>query len=265
MAPDATESRPAAPRNAPAWGRADLAGSPHDRRDKADRVRSMFAAIAPSYDLNNRLHSLGLDQAWRRRVVRTAGIRPGDRVLDAACGTGDLTHQLARADAEEVIGLDFTREMLDLAERKRAGLPERVAGRVRYVQGDAERLAFEDGSFDVVTIAFGVRNLQDPARGIAEMARVLRPGGRLVILEFDRPRLAPIRCVNALYAGWVMPRTATLLSRDRSGAYRYLPRSIDTFMSRERVVGEMERAGLGRIRVSSLSLGICACYRGIRV
>ncbi|MFG0326233.1 MAG: bifunctional demethylmenaquinone methyltransferase/2-methoxy-6-polyprenyl-1,4-benzoquinol methylase UbiE [Phycisphaerales bacterium JB037] len=260
--PTAPDERPSSV--GPAWSPSELRDSPHARSDKADRVRSMFAAIARSYDLNNRLHSFGRDQAWRRAAVRAAGVRPGDAVLDCACGTGDLTHAFARTDASRVVGLDFTQEMLDLAGVKRAKLPEAIAHKVSYLRGDAMELPFESGSFDVVSIAFGIRNVQEPARAVAEFARVLRPGGRLVILEFDRPRFAPVRWGNDLYTKVIMPRTAAWIARDRVGAYRYLPKSVETFLSRAQMIEMFASHGFEEVRARSLTLGVCACYRGVR-
>ena len=239
--------------------------NPHADAHKAGKVRSMFAAIARSYDLNNHLHSLWRDQAWRRYAVRAAGVREGDTVLDVACGTGDLTEAFAgRSAAGRVIGVDFTPEMLDVARTKQAALPEAVASRIDYRQGDAMDLHLPDASADVVSIAFGIRNVADPRRAIGEFFRVLRPGGRLVILEFDTPRLAPVRWFNRFYSGWLMPRTATLISGDRSGAYRYLPRSVESFMSREEMVAAMRGAGFAEVSARPLSLGICTCYRAER-
>ena len=245
----------------PAWTDADLA-DPHANPDKAERVRRMFAAIARSYDLNNRLHSFGRDQAWRRYAVRAAGVRPGDAVLDVACGTGDLTLLLARTGAGRVVGLDFTPEMLDLARVKSTRLDPSPAP--EFIHGDAQNLPFDDASFDAVSIAFGIRNVQQPERAVSEFARVLRPGGRLVILEFGRPPFAPVRWLNDFYCSWVMPRTATLISRDRSGAYRYLPRSIGSFMPREAMLGLLARSGFKDVSSRSLTFGVCVCYRAIR-
>jgi demethylmenaquinone methyltransferase/2-methoxy-6-polyprenyl-1,4-benzoquinol methylase len=247
------------PGAATAWTDAELA-DPHAREDKARRVQAMFAAIARSYDLNNRLHSLWRDQAWRREAVRAAAVKPGEEVLDCACGTGDLTLAFARTHAKTVIGLDFTPEMLDLARVKTDRATERgpgLAATVRYIPGDAQNLPFEDGSFDVVSIAFGIRNVQRPELAVGEFFRVLRPGGRLVILEFDRPGLAPVRWANDFYCGWVMPRTATLISRDRSGAYRYLPRSVGSFMDSVALGRVLERAGFARVERRALTLGVC--------
>ncbi len=239
--------------------------NPHDDAHKAGKVRSMFAAIARSYDLNNRLHSLWRDQAWRRAAVRAADVREGDAVLDVACGTGDLTEAFAgRSAAARVLGVDFTPEMLEVARTKQAALPGETAARIEYRQGDAMDLHLPDASVDVVSIAFGIRNVADPRRAIGEFARVLRPGGRLVILEFDTPRLAPVRWFNRWYSGWLMPRTATLISGDRSGAYRYLPKSVESFMSREEMVAAIAGAGFADVSARPLSMGICTCYRAVR-
>lgn len=225
----------------------------------------MFAAIAGRYDLNNRVHSLWRDQAWRRFAVRAAAVKPGETVLDVACGTGDLTEAFAqRSPAAKVIGVDFTPEMLTIAERKLATRRSDTRSRITYQEGDAQSLALPDASVDVVSIAFGIRNVQSPKRALAEFHRVLRPGGRLVILEFDRPRFAPIRWFNDFYCGWLMPRTATLISGDRTGAYRYLPQSVGSFMTRQELQAAMREAGFGDVTAHGLSLGICVCYRGMR-
>lgn len=253
------EGPPAPPPAGAAWTAEELA-DPHARADKADRVRSMFAAIARSYDLNNRIHSLGRDQAWRREAVRAASVKPGDEVLDCACGTGDLTLAFTKTPAKSVIGLDFTTEMLEIARQKadRADAARRSPGpMVRYLRGDAQDLPFEDSSFDVLSIAFGIRNVQDPSRALREFFRVLRPGGRLVVLEFDRPRIAPVRWCNDFYCGWVMPRTATLLSHDQSGAYRYLPKSVGAFMTGAQLAEAIERAGFGPVDQRRMTFGVC--------
>ncbi|MBX3323836.1 MAG: bifunctional demethylmenaquinone methyltransferase/2-methoxy-6-polyprenyl-1,4-benzoquinol methylase UbiE [Phycisphaeraceae bacterium] len=245
------------------WTDATLT-DPHHDADKPAKVRAMFSAIARSYDLNNRVHSLGQDQRWRKLAVRAAAVQSGDVVADVACGTGDLTHAFARTPASSILGLDFTRAMLDLAEHKRTTRSIPDPDRIRYLEADAQNLPLESGSVDVVSIAFGIRNVQNPDQALAEFARVLRPGGRLVILEFDRPAIAPVRWFNAFYCGWVMPRTATLISRDRSGAYRYLPRSVESFMSRTDLESAMNRHGFSQISSRPLSLGICTLYRAVR-
>lgn len=222
----------------------------------------MFASIAGSYDLNNRLHSFGRDQAWRRQAVKLAGVRPGDAVLDVACGTGDLTEAFARAGAGEVVGGDFTPEMLDQAREKALRLPE--AERPSYVHADAMDLEQADGRFDVVSIAFGIRNVSDPSIAIAEFARVLKPGGRLVILEFAEPGFAPVRWANRLYCSRIMPWTASLVARDDSGAYQYLPRSIETFLTAEQLAALVEKAGLRVVEQVKMTLGVCVATLAVR-
>lgn len=264
-------------RDGPAWSDEELSISgtgPHANPEKAEKVRRMFGAIAARYDLNNRLHSLGRDVAWRREAVRAAGVRAGDVVVDVACGTGDLTQEFARTAAAKVVGIDFTREMLDIAETKRDALREREerAGtrgdlgweKVSYVEGDAMNLSLPGACADIVSIAFGIRNVAEPARALREFARILKPGGRLVILEFGKPRNAVLRWLNDVYTGWVMPRTATLISGDRSGAYRYLPKSVGTFAGREELMGMMEAAGFGEVSARGMTLGVCVLYLGVR-
>lgn len=251
------------PPSAPAWRNDELASDPHAHEQKAEKVCRMFSAIAGSYDLNNRIHSFGRDQAWRKAAVRLAGVRSNrDRVLDCACGTGDLTRAFADAGAAEVIGLDYTPAMLDIARTKRLTPRGGEVRSIRYMQGDAMSLPFDTASFDVVSIAFGIRNVAQPGRAFAEFRRVLRPGGRVVVLEFDKPRIAPIRWASDLYTERIMPITATLVSGDRSGAYRYLPRSVDTFLCREEMVALLEAAGFVEVSPHPQTFGVAVCYSG---
>lgn len=256
----AQEPTPAPSPSASPWTGPELA-NPHASTEKSTKVRGMFAAIAKSYDLNNRLHSLWRDQAWRRAAVRAAGVRKGDSVLDVACGTGDLTQAFAATEARKVVGLDFTPEMLDIARGKMLRRPTTEASKLRYVEGDAMALPFEDGSFDVVSIAFGIRNVARPEKAFAEFFRVLRPGGRLIVLEFDKPRNPILRWIDAVYCQRIMPRTATLISGDTSGAYRYLPASVETFLTREQLESLIRESGFATVSSRPLSMGICVCYR----
>jgi len=251
------------------WQPRELATDPHARADKADKVQAMFSSIAGAYDLNNRVHSFGLDQRWRKHAVRIAAVRAGDAVVDVACGTGDLTELFARTEAGSVVGIDFTPAMLDIARLKSAPkFSSRTVSQAQqvapsYIQGDAMALDLADASADVISIAFGLRNVAEPFRALREFRRVLRPGGRLVVLEFDEPRNALIRTANRFYTHHIMPWTATLLARDRSGAYRYLPRSVETFLNRDRLRDAMTEAGFTNIEQTPLTFGTCVISKGL--
>jgi demethylmenaquinone methyltransferase / 2-methoxy-6-polyprenyl-1,4-benzoquinol methylase len=254
---------PHLPHNSAVWN-AQLLADPHAAADKPARVRRMFAAIAGSYDLNNRLHSLWMDQYWRRRAVQMACLRGGESVLDVACGTGDLALRFTTAlgrlgSAGRVIGLDFTYEMLPLARRKghKAGVP------VEWINGDAMELPLPEASVDVVSIAFGIRNVADPQRALAEFHRVLRPGGRVIVLEFSLPRNALLRGLYNFYFRRILPVTATLIAGDRTGAYKYLPQSVNTFIGREEMLVMMREAGFEQTTAAALTFGVCVCYRGV--
>lgn len=257
-------STDAPPKSDPVWTDDDLA-VPHEQDDKAERVNAMFSAIADSYDLNNRVHSLGRDQAWRRKAVRLAQIRPReDSVVDVACGTGDLTFAFAQANPAHVLGIDFTPRMLEIARQKDSerSRPEDEGPVPEFRVGDAMDLQLEDESADVVSIAFGIRNVSDPAQALREFRRVLRPNGRLVILEFSVPRNPVLRAGYNFYFHHVMPRTATWLSRDKTGAYKYLPRSVATFIDRDTLQTMMSDAGFSRITAHPMTFGICVAYVG---
>ena len=256
---EALRSDPMSP--APTAWTDDSLADPHAVQDKAQRVRQMFAAIAPSYDLNNRLHSLGRDQSWRRAAVRAADLRPGDEVLDVACGTGDLALAFARAGAGRIVGMDFTSDMLSVARRKRTRALTAVPG---YVCGDALRLPVADACADVVSIAFGIRNVSDVSAALREFHRVLRPGGRVVVLEFSMPTRRPLRGLYQFYFQRVMPCTASLIARDRSGAYRYLPRSVDTFLDSRQMAEHLAAAGFQSTTMRPLTFGIAVIHSAIK-
>jgi len=244
----------------PSWTPDQLHSDPHANPEKATRVQSMFSAIAPSYDLNNRIHSFGLDQSWRKRTVREVAARLGSlrdkNILDVACGTGDLTELFYKAGANPTGG-DYTPAMLEIAEIKSRKL-NNSSDRIRYVNADATKLAFDNATFDAVTIAFGLRNVSSPDQAIAEFFRVLRPGGVLAILEFDQPQSKFVRFFHNLYTERIMPFTATLIARDRSGAYKYLPRSVATFLSPQGIARFAAATGFENIQHHSLTFGTCA-------
>jgi demethylmenaquinone methyltransferase / 2-methoxy-6-polyprenyl-1,4-benzoquinol methylase len=214
-----------------------------------DGVRTMFDRIAPVYDLMNRLMSAGLDQRWRR-LTAEAVVRPGDRVLDACCGTGDLALAAERAGGR-VTGLDFSERMLERARRKSAS--------IAWVRGDLLALPFEDASFDSATVGFGVRNVADLERGLAELARILCPGGRLGILEITQPR-GILRPFYKLWFDGLVPLAGKLLPG--GSAYTYLPASVRRFPGPEGLAGLMDRTGFQDVRYRLLAGGIVALHTG---
>lgn len=254
----------------PAWTD-ELLDNPHAIADKRSRVQQMFSAIAPSYDLNNRLHSFWRDQAWRRKTVKLAQLKPTDTVVDVACGTGDLTLAFSRAltrlrrsnpvpAAAAVLGIDFTYQMLPIAQSK--SQRSTADSPIHWFNGDAQALPLPDACCDVVSIAFGIRNVQQPMQALREFRRVLRPGGRVLILEFSEPTNPLIRTLNRFYTHKVMPITATLISGDKSGAYKYLPKSIKSFIGRDEMMQMMRDAGFTDITPHPMTFGVCVCYRG---
>ena len=217
----------------------------------AEGVRTMFDRIAPVYDLMNRVMTAGLDQRWRRLAVRLT-VRPGDRVLDACCGTGDLA--LAARDAgAEVVGLDFSEPMLERARRKGPDL--------EWVQGDLLALPFDDASFDAATVGFGVRNVADLERGLAELARVVRPGGRLAILEITKPR-GPLKPFYKLWFDVLIPLAGKVLPGGK--AYTYLPASVRRFPGPEELSRLVEAQGFTDVSHRLLAGGIVALHTGAR-
>jgi demethylmenaquinone methyltransferase/2-methoxy-6-polyprenyl-1,4-benzoquinol methylase len=215
----------------------------------AEGVRAMFDRIAPVYDLMNRVMTAGLDGRWRRLTVEAVVAR-GDRVLDACCGTGDLALADERAGGRAV-GLDFSERMLERARRKSAS--------VEWVRGDLLELPFEDASFDAATVGFGVRNVTDLERSLRELRRVLRPGGRLGILEITTPR-GPLRLFYRLWFDAIVPLLGKLL---RGGsAYTYLPASVRRFPGPDDLAALLERTGFGEVRFRLLAGGIVALHTG---
>jgi len=231
--------------------------------DKAASVNTMFSAIAPRYDLLNHLLSFGFDIVWRKRATKALGrLGVGESALDIACGTGDLTIEIARRNREAtVIGADFVTAMVELARLKvgRKGL----AGRVSMEQGDAMSLRFADATFDGVTCAFGVRNFGDLQRGLNEMARVLKPGGRMVILEFTQPESRLFGVLYKYYFTRVLPFVGGVISGRRS-AYEYLPDSVYQFPNPAAFSAMLEAAGLERVSYETLTFGVCALHCGVR-
>ena len=239
-----------------------MASSLLDKREP--RIRRMFGNIAPSYDLLNHLLSLNIDRFWRWRTTRLVPPVAGAPILDLCTGTGDLALAYDRAAARQapVIGADFCHEMLVLAGRKaqRRG----AAGRVRFLEADAQRLPFPDNAFQITTVAFGLRNVTDTDRGVAEMVRVTRPGGRVAILEFSRPRHWLFGRLYRFYFRHLLPFIGQAISRSKDNAYNYLPASVLEFPDGEALAERLRGHGLTDVRWYPFTFGIATLYVGTK-
>ena len=234
---------------------------PYDTElSKKEEVRAMFDNIAPAYDRLNHTLSLSVDRIWRRRVVRIVGRLHPRRVLDMATGTGDLAVMMARSIPEAHIkGVDLSEGMLDVARHKVTA--RGLDGRVVLDVGDAEHLHVADASVDVATVAFGVRNFGDLDAGLREMARTIKPGGKVVVLEFSRPRNRLFRALYEFYTYKILPCIGGMVSKDKR-AYEYLPASVGEFPAPKEFMAMMERAGFRECRARSQSFGIAQIYTG---
>ena len=244
--------------------RAERAGPGYITGDKAAYVRDMFAGIAHRYDLLNSVLSFNRHKAWRRYAVRLSGVKEGDSALDVCTGTGDFAIDLARAVGETgtVLGSDFCRPMVEIGQRKAENVKRKTKIVPKFMVADALALPYGAGRFDCVTVGFGIRNVADVQRAFEEMARVARVGGRVVCLEFNRPRNRFLRPIVMFYESRILPVIGGLLSRKE--AYTYLQRSIQAFHSREALSEMMRKAGLGSIRVVDLNFGSVCIHIGTK-
>jgi demethylmenaquinone methyltransferase / 2-methoxy-6-polyprenyl-1,4-benzoquinol methylase len=238
-----------------------------ERPDKTpDRIAGMFDAIAPRYDLLNHVLSAGIDRRWRTKAIRSLALTGRETLLDVCTGTADVALEARRSDspgnrAARVIGVDFAAAMLAFGRRKVGQAQE--DGRITLVRGDAANLPVRDASVDAVTVAFGIRNVERPERACAEMARALRPGGRLAILEFGVPRIPGISTLYLWYFKYLLPRVGRMVS-GHSAAYAYLPASVGTFPAPAAFMAILEHAGFIGVRANSLTFGIVYLYTAIK-
>lgn len=242
--------------------RDDLANALLDKRET--RIRRMFNNIAPRYDLLNHLLSLNIDRYWRWRTTQLVPPRGAAPILDLCTGTGDLALAYHRASggAAPVVGADFCHEMLVRAVDKTA--KRHAAGQVRYLEADAQQLPFPDNRFQITTVSFGLRNITDMERGLAEMIRVTQPGGRVTILEFSRPRGWFFGSLYHFYFQWILPLIGQIVSRSEDSAYRYLPASVLQFPDGEALAERLRQHGLKEVRWYPLTFGIATLYVGTK-
>lgn len=232
--------------------------------EKAGQVRQVFDSVAPRYDLMNDLMSLGVHRLWKRHTVELAGVRRGQKVLDLAAGTGDLSERFAGIVGKEgrVIHTDINAAMLHQGRDRLINLG--IAGNIHYAQVDAQALPFPGGHFHCVSIGFGLRNVTHKQRALEEMFRVLRAGGRALVLEFSHPENRPLRKAYDLYSFAVLPALGRLVAGD-ADSYRYLAESIRMHPNQETLQAMMEQAGFERCEYFNLSGGIVAIHRGCKL
>jgi demethylmenaquinone methyltransferase/2-methoxy-6-polyprenyl-1,4-benzoquinol methylase len=227
------------------------------------RVRDMFAQIAPRYDLMNHVLSLNIDRLWRRKTVQKLDLSGSEPVVDACTGTGDLAIAMAKLvdGRARVVGTDFCNEMLDIARLKqmKAAL---ATERVEFIEADTQDLPFDDNSCQAVTVAFGLRNVQDTMRGLIEMTRICKPSGQVAVLEFSKPTLPGLRQLYSAYFKHVLPRIGQAVARNEQSAYEYLPNSVAEFPCGQDLADMMERAGLEKVEFWPMTFGVATLYIG---
>ena len=233
------------------------------KSEKADKVADVFHSVAAKYDLMNDLMSFGVHRVWKRFTIDSSGVRRGQRVLDLAGGTGDLTAKFSRLVGEtgQVVLADINSSMLKMGREKLRNLG--VTGNVSYVQANAESLPFPDNYFDCITISFGLRNVTEKEKALASMFRVLKPGGRLLVLEFSKPVLDPLSKAYDAYSFHILPRIGQLVANDAE-SYRYLAESIRMHPDQETLKAMMNDAGFENSTYHNMTGGIVALHRGFK-
>tara|TARA_Y100000588_G_C14175632_1_gene891214 strand:- start:547 stop:1260 length:714 start_codon:yes stop_codon:yes gene_type:complete len=228
----------------------------HRGDDKKKFVRGIFDDIADRYDFLNHLLSFGIDIYWRKKFIKLLSLNKNSKVLDVATGTGDLSIEILSAyPGSEIIGLDISPKMLAVAQRK---IDKKKLNGYTLIEGDAENLPFEDSSFDCVTIAYGLRNLGSPKKGLEEFNRVLKDGGKLAVLEFMEPQSNFLKRVFGFYFNFILPKVGALFSNSK--AYRYLPESVKNFMNNKELEKTLEEIGFIKVVSKNFSLGITSVF-----
>jgi len=229
---------------------------------KKEQVATMFNNISKTYDFLNHFLSLGIDIIWRKKAIGELKKDSPKHILDVATGTGDFAFEALQAlNPDKITGVDISQGMLDVAKEKIAkrGLQNKFEVKL----GDSERLLFDDNTFDAVTVAYGVRNFENLEKGISDMLRVLKPGGKVVILEFSKPRVFPVKQLYNFYFHYITPTIGKIFSKDNS-AYKYLPESVEAFPDGKKFTDLMEKVGYRETKNRPLAFGICSIYTGIK-
>lgn len=227
---------------------------------KRIQVEKMFDSISPKYDLLNRTLSMGIDTIWRKRTIKAIKAVNPKRILDVATGTGDLAIEALKLNPDEVIGVDISEGMLSFGYEK---IKKHGLKNISLEKGDSEKLRFEDGYFDAVTVAFGVRNFDDLSKGLKEMNRVLRAKGMIAILEFSNPSVFPVKQLYRFYFNKILPKMGNLVSGSNS-AYTYLPQSVKAFPDGTDFLNIMTECGYSEVKQNRYMFGICTLYTGIK-
>ncbi|XOV93281.1 MAG: bifunctional demethylmenaquinone methyltransferase/2-methoxy-6-polyprenyl-1,4-benzoquinol methylase UbiE [Bacteroidota bacterium] len=233
-----------------------------DKQDtKKKQVATMFDNISSQYDFLNHFLSMGIDILWRKKAIRLLKAHQPKLILDIATGTGDFAIEALALNPDKVIGVDISEGMLEVGRKKliKKGLDKRI----ELQSGDSERLLFDDNKFDAIIVAFGVRNFENLEKGLSDMYRVLKKGGKVVILEFSKPRTFPFKQVYQFYFKWILPKIGRLISKDNS-AYTYLPESVNEFPDGKDFLGILEKTGFKETECKPLTLGISSIYTGIK-
>lgn len=234
----------------------------NEEGSKKEQVAKMFNSIAPKYDFLNHTLSLGIDILWRKKAVKILKESKPNKVLDIACGTGDFTIANLDSGASEIVGLDISEGMVNVGieKVKRKGL----SGKINLQVGDSEKINFEEGEFDGITVGFGVRNFENLEKGLSEMFRVLALNGKVIILEFSKPKKFPIKQFYFFYFKYILPKIGRLISKDKT-AYTYLPDSVNAFPDGKKFTSILEKVGFKETNIVSCSFGIASIYTGTKL